>query len=98
MPSFFCSFVLSSEEIAAVLASPDIDPEPPIDVPTPERLVTDEQLASLMAVTQPRYIPLVEGGSEAFPPMHPSGVVQRKLSNGIAVNYRYGGEGPRGGC
>ncbi|KFM27169.1 putative zinc protease PqqL [Auxenochlorella protothecoides] len=84
-------FRLSGEEIAAALAEAggaDVAPLPEVDVP--EHLVPEDVLAALLEERRPAWVE-VPGAGSARPAPHPaSGVVQRRLSNGVALNYRSG--------
>jgi hypothetical protein len=83
-------FELTHKQIGAALASPHLDITQPRDVPLPPWMVPPERLQQLLASMQPRYVGL-DGNpaGDAFPPPTPEfGVVQRRLSNGIRVNYR----------
>lgn len=89
-------FRLSGEEIAAALAEAggaDVAPLPEVDVP--EHLVPEDVLAALLEERQPAWVE-VPGAGSARPAPHPaSGVVQRRLSNGVALNYRVTPNEPR---
>ncbi|RMZ57046.1 hypothetical protein APUTEX25_002278 [Auxenochlorella protothecoides] len=89
-------FRLSGEEIAAALAEAggaDVAPLPEVDVP--EHLVPEDVLAALLEERRPAWVE-VPGAGSARPAPHPaSGVVQRRLSNGVALNYRVTPNEPR---
>ncbi|GIL94695.1 hypothetical protein Vretimale_918 [Volvox reticuliferus] len=98
VPEGAVKFDPSPAEIAAALADRSLDCTAAEDVELPDSLISHEQLATLVAERQPQYVPVVPGSGEPFPPPDPhSGIVQRRLSNGIAINYRYTDNEPRSG-
>ncbi|KAG2497394.1 hypothetical protein HYH03_004550 [Edaphochlamys debaryana] len=97
VPEGAVKFDPSPAEIAGALADTSLDCSAAEDVELPDRLISEEQLEALVAERQPAYVDVVPGSGEAFPPHDPSGIVQRRLSNGIAINYRYTDNEPRSG-
>ncbi|KAG2437818.1 hypothetical protein HXX76_005438 [Chlamydomonas incerta] len=97
VPEGAVKFDPSPAEIAAALSDPNLDCSAAEDVELPERLISEEQVEALVAERRPQYVAVVPEG-DAFPPPDPhSGIVQRRLSNGIAINYRYTDNEPRSG-
>lgn len=74
------------------LMAETLDVEPLEDIDVPHNLVSDEELDRLMSELKPSFVPLSFPGSsstEALPAKDPvTGVTQRRLSNGISINYR----------
>uniref|UniRef100_A0A383WE33 Peptidase M16 N-terminal domain-containing protein n=1 Tax=Tetradesmus obliquus TaxID=3088 RepID=A0A383WE33_TETOB len=104
-------FDLSPEQILSALASPDLVIEPAPDVELPQHLVDPQEIEATMQELQPRFIPL-QGELEqllATPPeaLEPAlccpptdedtGITQRRLSNGIRINYRHTDNEPKAG-
>lgn len=88
VPEGAVPFEITAEDIQAVLMEESLEVEPMAEIDVPEHLVAPEELDALIAQHQPAFVPLEEGGA-ARPPADPTtGVTQRKLSNGIAINYR----------
>lgn len=97
VPEGAVRFDLTAEQIAAALADPDLTVEPAADVDVPERLVAPERLAALVAERRPHFVALdpeylaaaPPGCDPAAPPTDAAtGITQRRLSNGIRINYR----------
>lgn len=84
------------QEIEAALAEPSLDLEPPADIEVPEALITPDRLAQLIATQQPHFVPVVPGAESVLPPPDPTtGVLQRRLSNGVTINYKLSANEPR---
>eukprot|EP00873_Tetraselmis_striata_P020838 jgi/Tetstr1/441102/TSEL_029370.t1 len=95
VPEGAVPFEITAEDIQAVLMEESLEVEPMAEIDVPEHLVAPEELDALIAQHQPAFVPLEEGGA-ARPPADPTtGVTQRKLSNGIAINYRHTMNEPR---
>ena len=66
----------------------DMAPLPEVTVP--ERFISEDELATLLATHEPEFVPVA--GREDEGPLPPaeaaSGVVQRRLSNGVTLNYK----------
>jgi len=69
--------------------------EPELDVPT--ELLSSVQLAALHMNRQPRFIPVTDTESSIKLMDDSTGVIQRRLSNGIRVNYKMTQNEARGG-
>ena len=89
VPEGAVRFDLSPEEIEAALAAPSLEVEAPDDVDVPDSLVPEERVAELMAELRPAFVPVPGRGDAdvAPPPDTAAGIVQRRLSNGVRVNY-----------
>lgn len=97
VPEGAVKFDPSPAEIAAALSDMSLDCSATEDVELPDRLISAEQLDALVEERKPEFVPVMPGG-DVYPPPDPhSGVVQRRLSNGIAVNYRVTDNEPRAG-
>ena len=71
------------ESIREGLGAP-IEPEP--EVVVPKTLISEEQMRELKAKTSPGFVGFEDGLERHYD--EGSGVVQRKLSNGIKVNIK----------
>jgi predicted Zn-dependent peptidase len=74
----------------------EVEPLPDVDVP--DALLPDDAVDALVAERRPAFVPLDgPGGVKATtPPVDAAtGIVQRRLSNGIRVNYRHTDNEPR---
>ena len=92
-------FELDAAAIEAALSEEGLEIEALADVDVPDDLVSAEDAAALVALRQPRFIPLdgVDGEKSATPAADPvTGIVTRRLSNGIVVNYCRTDNEPRG--
>ena len=89
VPEGLVRFELTAEEIEAALAEPSLEVEAPEDIDVPDALVPPERVAELLAARKPHFVPVPGREAEgAFPPADPeTGIVQRRLSNGVRVNY-----------
>jgi len=92
VPEGAIKFDLTPEEIGEALADTSLEVEATTDVELPSELLPDEEVEALQARMQPRFVPL--GGEGAAGPANPppdafSGITQRRLSNGIRINYRH---------
>ena len=88
-PEGLVRFELTAEEIEAALAEPSLEVEAPEDIDVPDALVPPERVAELLASRRPHFVPVPGREAEgAFPAADPeTGIVQRRLSNGVRVNY-----------
>jgi len=95
-------FQITGEEVAAVLSEQTPVLDPMRDVAVPRHLISPDEVALLAQASQPRFVPL-DGtppppgwAPPAEPPTAPSsfGVLQRRLSNGLRVNYRLSSNEP----
>ncbi|XP_073296699.1 LOW QUALITY PROTEIN: stromal processing peptidase, chloroplastic-like [Primulina huaijiensis] len=81
-------FKLTPEEIVAVIEAglkEPIEAEPELEIP--KELISAEQLQELRFLQQPSFIPVdQEKVSKIYD--EETGIVQRRLSNGIPVNYK----------
>jgi hypothetical protein len=84
-----CRFEVDEESIQCVLREKH-DMEPLEEVTTPERFISEEELNALLTKHKPEFVPVV--GREAEGPLPKqdvvSGVVQRRLSNGVTLSYK----------
>lgn len=89
VPEGLVRFELTAEEIEAALAEPSLEVEAPEDIDVPDALVPPERVAELLASRKPHFVPVPGREAEGpFPPADPeTGIVQRRLSNGVRVNY-----------
>lgn len=89
VPEGLVRFELTAEEIEAALAEPSLEVEAPEDIDVPDALVPPERVAELLALWKPHFVPVPGREAEGpFPPADPeTGIVQRRLSNGVRVNY-----------
>uniref|UniRef100_A0A6U0W9G0 Mitochondrial processing peptidase n=1 Tax=Polytomella parva TaxID=51329 RepID=A0A6U0W9G0_9CHLO len=93
------TFDLPSEEIIKALRADGLTVTPPLDIELPSVLLSDKEVAELVLSRRPSFAP-VRVGTRSM--VHPStcpntGVVQRRLANGIYVNYRHTDNEPSGG-
>jgi predicted Zn-dependent peptidase len=89
VPEGAVRFELTAAEIEAALAEPSLEVDAPDDVDVPDTLVPEEAVAELMGRLQPHFVP-IPGRADAAttpPPDPDTGIVQRRLSNGVRVNY-----------
>ena len=85
-----CRYAVNEIDIQRVLSEQhgtEIEPLPEVSVP--ERLIPEEKLDSLVTQYSPEFVPVLGRESEGpKPPAEPAlGVVQRRLSNGVTLNY-----------
>lgn len=57
------------------------------DIDVPDSLVEEEALQRLVEERRPQFVP-VGPGADATPPADDKGIVLRRLSNGVRLNYR----------
>ncbi|CAL8466878.1 g6414 [Coccomyxa elongata] len=98
VPEGTVRFELDPEEIAQELAAPSLQVDPPEDIEVPQSLLPPDLVEQLVAERNPHFVPLERFGpsSSPMPPPDPStGIVQRRLSNGIRVNYCHTDNEPR---
>lgn len=97
IPEDAVKFEITAEDIQAVLKEESLEVEPMEEIDVPDHLVAPEELDELIATYQPAFVPVDPAGAgPAQPPKDPhTGVTQRKLSNGVAVNYRHTMNEPR---
>jgi len=87
IPDDAIEFSLAKEEIADAIADRSMPLEPVQDFEVPDNLVIDAVLDEMVAEHKPRFVP-VEGQTEVqSKPDAITGIVQKRLSNGVAVNY-----------
>lgn len=101
IPEGAVAFDPKPADIATALSDMSLETEAVEEVELPTALLTDAEVEALMAERQPCFVPL-EGpctsssssyGAEVYPPADAfSKVVQRRLSNGMRVNYRHSGK------
>eukprot|EP00887_Chlorella_sp_A99_P001378 scaffold8.g1378.t1 len=100
VPEGAVRFEVDAAQIEEALAEAglEVEAQPEVDVPT--ALLPPEAAAALVAEREPRFVPPGQPGtslgeSATPPPDAATGVVQRRLSNGIRVNYRRTDNEPR---
>lgn len=90
-------FEITPSEITAAIRSgleEPIEPEPELQVP--KELITSSQLLELRSQRRPSFIPTApENGTKIYDTE--TGIIQRRLSNGIAVNYKVSRSETKGG-
>lgn len=71
--------------------------EPLEDVVVPDTFITDSELTSLLEQHTPTFValPYCEAAGPMPPPEASTGVVQRRLSNGVRLNYKVTDNDPR---
>uniref|UniRef100_A0A0V0J145 Stromal processing peptidase, chloroplastic n=1 Tax=Solanum chacoense TaxID=4108 RepID=A0A0V0J145_SOLCH len=82
-------FRISPEEITTAIKSglkEPIEPEPELEVPT--ELITSKQLEELRLKRCPSFVPVETNSNITKSYDNETGIVQRRLSNGIPVNYK----------
>jgi len=97
VPEGAFTYAVTADMIAGALADRAYEVEPPLDVDCPDFLMSEEEVSALVAERNPHYVPLAEPGTsgDAFPEPGPNGIVQRRLSNGMRLNYRVTDNEPR---
>jgi len=89
VPEGAMKFDVPPADIARVLADQSYEVNPLPDIVTPKHLVPPEEMDAKVQQYQPKFVPLEEGSTEVTPAPDPDhGIVQRKLSNGMLLNYR----------
>ncbi|KAI8538976.1 hypothetical protein RHMOL_Rhmol09G0145100 [Rhododendron molle] len=90
-------FEITPSEITAAIRSgleEPIEPEPELQVP--KELITSSQLQELQLQHGPSFIPIApENGTKIYD--METGIIQRRLSNGISVNYKVSRSETKGG-
>ena len=66
------------------------------DVDVPDALISPEDAQRLMQERKPEFVPVGPSGEARPGPDPATGIYQRKLSNGIRVNYRVTSNEPAG--
>ncbi|KAJ8553506.1 hypothetical protein K7X08_024184 [Anisodus acutangulus] len=82
-------FRISPEEITTSIKSglkEPIEPEPELEVPT--ELITSKQLEELRLERCPSFVPVETNSNITKSYDNETGIVQRRLSNGIPINYK----------
>ncbi|KAK9810226.1 hypothetical protein WJX72_007002 [[Myrmecia] bisecta] len=98
MPEGAVRWDLSAQEIADAIAEESLEVEAMPDIDVPTSLLPEEDLARLLEERRPHFVPLGGEGTAgpATPPPDPvTGIVQRRLSNGVRVNMRKTKNEPR---
>eukprot|EP00798_Chlamydomonas_sp_ICE-L_P019762 gene19762-26456_t len=98
VPEGAMRFDISAAEIAEVLSDQSLDVHAPTDVELPEVLIAPEEIDALVEERKPAFVALNGDESAPVPPRVEtySQVVQRRLSNGIRINYRKTDNEPNG--
>jgi predicted Zn-dependent peptidase len=90
-------FEIDENEIRAAISEKGLEIEALEDVDVPDSLVSDDAVMALMDELKPRFVPVDASSSDDKAAMDPAtGVVRRRLSNGITVNYRKTDNEPMG--
>ena len=90
-------FEIDEDEIREAISEKGLEIEALEDVDVPDSLVSDEDAIALMNRLNPAFVPVDAGSPETRPPADPAtGVIRRRLSNGIMVNYRKTDNEPMG--
>jgi len=88
IPENAVEFNLDADEIASAISEVRSMPlEPVEDFEVPDNLISDEELDGLVQNVQPTFVPLQGQQHVNSSPDPITGIVQKKLSNGVAVNY-----------
>ena len=89
VPEGAVRFELGAEEIEAALKAPSLEVEAPDDIDVPDSLLPEERVAELLAERVPAFVPLPGREADGATPLPDpaTGIVQRRLSNGLRVNY-----------
>ncbi|KAK9797772.1 hypothetical protein WJX73_010222 [Symbiochloris irregularis] len=102
IPAGAVRFAVEPKEIAQVLAAEGAEVPALVDVVKPQYLVPPAELERLIAERKPEWMPIkrppVGYESDPLPPPCPdTGIVRRRLSNGMTLTYRYTDNEP-GSC
>lgn len=90
-------FEIDEEDIRQAISEQGLEVEALEDVDVPEFLVPDDHAMALMDKLNPTFVPVDPNSSDTKPPADPeTGVIRRKLSNGIVINYRKTDNEPMG--
>lgn len=90
-------FEIDEDDIREALSEKSLEVEALEDVDVPDSLIPPEKVEALMKTKQPKFVPLDNNSTITKPGPDPdTGVVRRRLSNGITVNYRQTDNEPRG--
>lgn len=82
-------FKIEPEEILAAVEAglkEPIEAEPELEIP--KELISSEQLEQLLLQRRPSFVPVDQGKKMTTDYDKDTGIVQRRLSNGIPVNYK----------
>uniref|UniRef100_A0A061SA19 Insulinase (Peptidase family m16) family protein isoform 2 n=1 Tax=Tetraselmis sp. GSL018 TaxID=582737 RepID=A0A061SA19_9CHLO len=99
VPEGAVRFDITAEDIQQALMEDSVEVEAMEEIDVPDHLVPEEELQRLMLDLRPTFVPLEGPGAtgEVLAPTDPhTGITQRRLSNGITVNYRHTTNEPRG--
>ncbi|KAL6996046.1 hypothetical protein U1Q18_006181 [Sarracenia purpurea var. burkii] len=91
-------FGITPSEITAAIRTgleEPLEPEPELEVP--KELISSSQLQELQLQCRPSFIPVVPGVNTTKIYDKETGITQRRLSNGIPVNYKVSRNEARGG-
>jgi predicted Zn-dependent peptidase len=90
-------FEIDEAEIREAISEKGLEIEALEDVDVPDSLVSDEDAIALVNRLNPAFVAVDAGSPETRPAADPAtGVVRRRLSNGIMVNYRKTDNEPMG--
>lgn len=88
IPEGSIKFELSAEDIESAIRAEGLEVNAVEDVDVPDQMISDAELAAMLQKHEPHFVP-VRGATEAETHPDPiTGVVQRRLQNGVRVNYR----------
>lgn len=91
-------FKIRPEEITAAIhegLSVSIEPEPELEVP--KELISALQLEHLWLQQKPSFVPIYKDSTQLKLVDKETGIIQRRLSNGIGVNYKISQNEAKGG-
>lgn len=95
-PEGAVKFEITEDEIRDALSEQGLEVEALDDVDVPDALIPLEDTHRLLSEIKPTFVPVDTNSSETRPGADPdTGVVRRRLSNGIVVNYRKTDNEPR---
>ncbi|GMH43786.1 hypothetical protein BSKO_11720 [Bryopsis sp. KO-2023] len=97
IPEGAVRFEISEEDIQAALMDRDIEVEAQADIDVPDDLLSKQEIEKLIEERQPCYVN-VENASPEDPTVSKdpaTNIVQRRLSNGIRLNYVYADNEPK---
>eukprot|EP00210_Caulerpa_lentillifera_P004547 g4337.t1 len=89
VPEGAVRFEITEDGIREVLTNQDLEVEAGPDIEVPEILITKDELDEKINTLAPKFVPLAEGSASDptfFTDTH-TGVVFRRLSNGIRLNF-----------
>ena len=89
IPEGAIKFELAAEQIEEAIRARDVQVEAVKDVEVPDQMVSDERIHELMVERRPEFVPVDDVSANPLADADAyTGVVRRRLSNGVRVNYR----------